>query len=102
MKPCVLIASYAVNSFHPACYVKKQKHNRIKPISKVQEMGLCVKEVGAMRKKLTAMQIIESNVRTKVGNACIEVAQVRRSNRTQKQPFTKVRGCCVLMRKSGQ
>ena len=29
-------------------------------------MGLCVKEVGAMRKKLTAMQIIEPSVRTLV------------------------------------
>ena len=27
-------------------------------------MGLCVKEVGAMRKKLTAMQIIEETMRT--------------------------------------
>ena len=36
----------------------------IKPISKGQEMGLCVKEERTMRKKLAAMRLILLNVRT--------------------------------------
>lgn len=36
----------------------------IKPISKGQEMGLCVKEERTMRKKLAAMQVTWQTVRT--------------------------------------